>query len=168
MVEDSRIDSSVDPHRSPRERATGETDAERTATGWRVPGDPETPQSDKGIPHHLLVCLDRSPESERLIRHATALAKAWEARVTLIHVLESIAREGPPHPADAVDWCLRREEARRYLAEVMSIAFRPDLKIRMALAEGHAFEEINAWSKSNAVDLMILSTHGNKGPRDCG
>ena len=168
MVEDTRIDSTADPHGSPRGRATVGTDAESGSTGWRVPGDPETPQLDKGIPHHLLVCLDRSPESECLIRHATALAKAWRARVTFIHVLESVAREGPPHPADAVDWCLRRQEARQYLAEVMSISVHEDLKIQMALAEGRAFEEIQAWSKSNAVDLTILSTHGEKGRTDCG
>jgi len=159
MVEDTRIDSTADPHGSPRGRATVGTDAESGSTGWRVPGDPETPQLDKGIPHHLLVCLDRSPESECLIRHATAL---------FIHVLESVAREGPPHPADAVDWCLRRQEARQYLAEVMSISVHEDLKIQVALAEGRAFEEIQAWSKSNAVDLTILSTHGEKGRTDCG
>ncbi len=168
MVEDTRIDSKSDPHGSPRERAREGADPKGGETGWRVPGDPETPQLDKGIPRHLLVCLDRSPESECLIRHAAALAKAWQARVTFIHVLEPIDREGPPHPADAVDWCLRRQEARRYLAEVMSIAVPENLKIQMALAEGRAFDEIQAWSKSNAVDLMILSTHGEKGRTDCG
>jgi len=168
MVEDTRIDSKSDPHGSPRERAREGADPKGGETGWRVPGDPGTPQLDKGIPRHLLVCLDRSPESECLIRHAAALAKAWQARVTFIHVLEPIDREGPPHPADAVDWCLRRQEARRYLAEVMSIAVPENLKIQMALAEGRAFDEIQAWSKSNAVDLMILSTHGEKGRTDCG
>jgi len=112
--------------------------------------------------------LDGSPESECLIRHAAAIAKPWRARVTFIHVLESGSREGPPHPADAVDWRLRRQEARRYLAEVMSKSVREDLQIGMALAEGRAFEEIQAWSKGHAVDLTILSTHGEKGRTDCG
>jgi nucleotide-binding universal stress UspA family protein len=103
-----------------------------------------------------------------LIRHAAAIAKAWRARVTFIHVLESGAREGPPHPADAVDWRLRRQEARRYLAEVMSRSVREDLQIGMALAEGRAFEEIQAWSNGHAVDLTILSTHGEKGRTGCG
>jgi nucleotide-binding universal stress UspA family protein len=103
-----------------------------------------------------------------LISHAAALAKAWRARVTLIHVLESGPREGPPHPADAVNWRLRRQEARRYLAEVTSKSVREGLQIEMALAEGRAFDEIQAWSKGHAVDLTILSTHGEKGRTRCG
>jgi nucleotide-binding universal stress UspA family protein len=168
MVDDTRIDATADLDRRSDWLAAGEAKSESGVTGWRTPEDPETPRLEKGTPHHLLVCLDRSPESECLIRHAAALAKAWPARVTFIHVLESGPREGLPHPANAVDWRLRRLEARRYLTEVMSKSVREDLQIGMALEEGRAFEEIQAWSKGHAVDLTILSTHGEKGRTDCG
>jgi nucleotide-binding universal stress UspA family protein len=50
----------------------------------------------------------------------------------------------------------------------MSKSVHGDLKIGMTLAEGRAFEEIQAWSESHAVDLTILSTHGEKGRTGCG
>jgi nucleotide-binding universal stress UspA family protein len=50
----------------------------------------------------------------------------------------------------------------------MSESARDELQIGMALAEGRAFEEIRAWSKDHAVDLTILSTHGEKGRTHCG
>jgi nucleotide-binding universal stress UspA family protein len=168
MADNTRGDSKAGPHESQRWRAAGGTDLDGGSTGWRLPEDSDTPRSKKGAPHHLLVCLDRSPESECLIRHAAAIAKAWRARVTCIHVLESGSREGPPHPADAVDCRLRRQEARRYLAEVMSKYVCEDLQIGMALAEGRAFEEIQTWSKDHAVDLTVLSTHGERGRTGCG
>jgi len=168
MVDDTRIDTTAGLHRWPHWLAAGEVKSEGGLTGWRTPEGPEKSRLEKGIPHHLLVCLDRSPESECLIRHAAALAKAWRARLTFIHVLESGPREGLPHPADAVDWRLRRQEARRYLAEVMSKSAHRDLPIEMALAEGCAFEEIQVWSKCHAVDLTIVSTHGEKGRTGCG
>jgi len=168
MVEDTRLDSEADPDGPPSWQAAGGNDSRGGSTGWRVPEDPETPGVERGSPRHLLVCLDRSPASESLILHAAALARPWRARVTFIHVLESDPRAGPPHPADAVDWRLRRLEARRYLAEIMSKSVRQDLQVRMALAEGRAFDEILAWSESHAVDLTILSTHGEKGRTGCG
>jgi len=168
MVDDTRVDSSADLHLRPHRLAVAGAEPESGLTGWRTPGNPNKPRVEKGAPQHLLVCLDRSPESECLIRHAAALAKALRARVTFIHVLESGPREGLPHPADAVDWRLRRQEARRYLSEIMSKSFRENLQIEMALAEGRAFEEIQAWSKSHSVDLTILSTHGEKGRTVCG
>ncbi len=168
MAEDAHSDATTGHHRRPQRAAAGRPEAEGGLAGWRTLEDPEQLRLEKGIPRHLLVCLDRSPESERLIRHAAALAKAWRSRVTYIHVLESGSRDELPHPADAVDWRLRRQEARRYLAEIMSRSVREDLEIAMALAEGRAFEEILDWSRSHAVDLTILCTHGEKGRTGCG
>jgi len=166
--DETRTDAAARPDGPPRSRAADRSDARTGSPRWRVPGDPPPRAPDKITPRHLLVCLDRSPESECLIRHAAALAKALQARVTIIHVLESEAREGPAHPADAVDWRLRRQEARRYLADVISQSARQDVPVRMALVEGRAFEEIDAWSKSHGVDLTILTTHGEKGRTGCG
>jgi nucleotide-binding universal stress UspA family protein len=86
----------------------------------------------------------------------------------LIHILESGSEEGLPHPADAVEWRLRRQEARRYLTEVGSKSIYQDLQVSTTLAEGRAFEEIQTWSQCHAVDLTILSTHGEKGRTGCG
>jgi nucleotide-binding universal stress UspA family protein len=168
VSDDTRIDAAASSDGPPRSQAADRGESTGGSPGWRVPGDPQTLNPNKVTPRHLLVCLDRSPESECLIRHAAALAKALRARVTIIHVLESADREGPPHPADAVDWRLRRQEARRYLADVISQSARRNLEVRMALVEGRAFEEIEAWSKSHAVDLTILTTHGEKGRTGCG
>ena len=168
MVDDTGIDVAAGLHRWSQWLAADENESPGGRTGWYVPEDPEQRRLEGGNPHHLLVCLDRSAESELLIRHAAALAKAWRARVTFIHVLESGPREGPPHPADAVDWRLRRQEAQRYLGEMMSKSVREDLQIALALAEGRPFEEIQSWSKSHAVDLTVLSTHGEKGRTVCG
>ena len=168
MVKDTRFDSTAAPRGWPHWLVAGEIEPEGGLTGRRASDDPETSRLEKGIPHHLLVCLDRSQESEHLIRHACALARAWGARLTLIHVLESGTGEGLPHPAGAVEWRLRRQEARRYLTEVGSNSSHQDLGISMILAEGRAFEEIQTWSRRHAVDLTILSTHGEKGRTGCG
>jgi len=168
MAEDTRVDASAQGHRHPQRRVADRPESEGGLNGWRTPEGQEKLRLEGGNPQHLLVCLDRSPESERLLRHAAALAKVWRARVTYIHVLETGPRDELTHPADPVDWQLRRHEGRRYLAETMARYAREDLKIGMALAEGRAFEEIQVWSESHAVDLTILSTHGEKGRTGCG
>ncbi|MBW2281166.1 MAG: universal stress protein, partial [Deltaproteobacteria bacterium] len=37
--------------------------------------------------HHVGVCVDRSPLGDRVIPHAVALAKAFGARLTVLHAL---------------------------------------------------------------------------------
>jgi nucleotide-binding universal stress UspA family protein len=42
-------------------------------------------------PHHLLVSTDFSPDAERSLDDATALARVLHARVTLLHVISAVS-----------------------------------------------------------------------------
>ena len=42
---------------------------------------------------HVLVCLDRSRQSELCLRHAQFVADAFDARITLLHVIPSLEDE---------------------------------------------------------------------------
>jgi nucleotide-binding universal stress UspA family protein len=127
-----------------------------------IPAAPEEGFRAGAVPRHLLVCLDRSPAGEQLIRHAAALAEAWSARVTVMHVLELESDGGSLSPVDAVQWRLRRQESRQFLANAASLPARGNLRIETELGEGRVFEQIQAWTNSHEVDLTILATHGER------
>jgi nucleotide-binding universal stress UspA family protein len=59
---------------------------------------------------HILIPLDGSPLAECVLPHGVALARALDARVTLLNVLGRRAA-GPTRSVDPLDWQIRRAEA---------------------------------------------------------
>lgn len=112
---------------------------------------------------HVGVCLDRSPVGDRAMPHGVALAKAFGAKLTIIHALE------PPHagpketPTDPLDWEVQRTEARRHLDAVGSEHAADDLPVGTEILEGRPAEEIRDWVSSHRVDLTVLASHGASG-----
>lgn len=113
---------------------------------------------------HVLVPLDGSPLADCALPWAVAVAQALAARVTLLRVLEpppiSIATS---HHHDAVDWQMRRTEAQGRLARI-----HHDLKARaltsaIELIEGRPAEQIINFARTQHVDLIVLSSHGERG-----
>ncbi|MBW2282471.1 MAG: universal stress protein [Deltaproteobacteria bacterium] len=100
---------------------------------------------------------------DRVIPHAVALAKAFGARLTVLHALE------PPHarpeatPTDPLEWEVRRAEVERHLAAVEAEHAAADLAVEIEVLEGRPAEEIRDWVSGHGVDLTVLGSHGASG-----
>src|SRR5947207_12175913 len=55
----------------------------------------------------VLACLDRSSTGESALAHAAALAKLFEAPLTLLHVVDPLSRASESAPTDPFAWELR-------------------------------------------------------------
>ena len=114
-----------------------------------------------------MACVDASPcainmvpSAEAVLAHASAIAKALSARITVMHVLESPAAQ---EPIDPVEWTLRHCDATAYLHERM-LCFS-DLQADAVIVAGLPAERINAWAQDNTADLIVLGRGGeNDGP----
>lgn len=112
---------------------------------------------------HILVPLDGSPLAECVLPHAIAIAKAFGAQITLVHVL------GQPSPSfrmsktDPLDWYLQRSAASQYLDTVQSRLEEGHPSIQTTLLEGRATEKIVELAHSTQADLLILSGYGEAG-----
>lgn len=113
--------------------------------------------------HHVGVCLDRSPFGDRVIPHAVALARAFAAKLTLLHALEP-PHEGPgARPTDPLEWEVQRTEARRHMASLESEHALADLPVATEVLEGRPAEELRNWVTHHGVDLTVLGSHGTSG-----
>jgi nucleotide-binding universal stress UspA family protein len=132
-----------------------------------MPEAPASTSNDSSAPgwvRHELVCLDRSPLSERIVPHAVAIARVFGARVTLLHVLEPARpRDSALQPTDALDWEMRRQEAYRYLGREAEAHGKRGLAVQAQLVEGEAPGEIQEWGAHHDVDLTALCSHGASG-----
>lgn len=118
---------------------------------------------------HILVATDLSPEAMSCIPSVAEMARSVGARITLLHVLESL--EAIPHGSplapplrDAAD--PEDVEKARARLEERRAAFGPGIDIQLELlAGGDAAEEITKYASSNNIDLIAVTTHGRTGLR---
>ena len=82
---------------------------------------------------HILVPLDGSTLAECVLPHAVAIAKAFHAQITLLHVLEQPSASLQLPKADPLDWYLKKSAAALYLDTVQSRLQAEQLSVQTAL-----------------------------------
>jgi nucleotide-binding universal stress UspA family protein len=112
----------------------------------------------------ILVPTDFSPPSFKALKYAAALARQFEAKITLLYVLEPVVMP------DFAAFPLAMDEDKVIRnAEVELKALPAKQGIDGALVEravvrsGSPHREITAAAFSLKVDLIVISTHGRKG-----
>lgn len=112
---------------------------------------------------HILVPLDGSTLAECVLPHVAAIAPVTHARITLLHVLQQ-SHNGSPPAVDPVEWHLQKQNAEKYLESIVArLSDDGILGVETAILEGNPAGIVIDFARSNNVDLIALSTHGNSG-----
>lgn len=112
---------------------------------------------------HLLVPLDGSPLAECVLPHTVALARALGSRISLLRVLEPPRVGERSASMDPLDWHMRVADTNAYLEEVKGRLQGIGLATESLLLEGQAAERVVDFARRQAVDLIVLSSHGQSG-----
>ena len=115
--------------------------------------------------NHLLVPLDGSEHSERILETVRQLATALGSRVTLLHVVQSVGRgavDAPPLSPGVLEELERRAE--RYLSDIATRLAKDavNAKTRVVMGASPATTILDA-ARELEVDLIAMSTHGQRG-----
>ncbi len=110
----------------------------------------------------ILLPLDGSTLAECVLPHAVALARATNAQLVLVHVVEPAPDQGPL-ATDPLHWHLLKAETRAYLDEVGKRLRRLGLAVEEVQLEGPAAERIIEYAREKEIDLLLLSSHGRSG-----
>jgi universal stress protein A len=113
---------------------------------------------------HVLFATDFSPDSDTAGARAVALAQSCGARLTIVHVVEYSAMEyaGEIPIPENVDLDQRRiDAAREYVAALATRLGVPDAGCAVEL--GSPKHEVVRVAKENAVDLIVVGSHGKHG-----
>lgn len=112
--------------------------------------------------HHILLPVDFSERCLKMTADAKALAEAYTAEITLLHVVNPMysfpatAISGPamvPIPASVI--AERQTQLERFAIKELEGA-----TVRRLVYEGDAVEQICGFVKSEDVHLVLLPTHG--------
>lgn len=108
----------------------------------------------------ILCPIDFSESSQHALSYATAVARWYEARLTVLFVYaNTAAMDLPPLILDDVDRERLLREMRRFASCVPSTV-PVDFLLREA---GFAHDEIVAQASATRADLLVLGTHGRSG-----
>lgn len=113
--------------------------------------------------HNILVAVDFSDCSLEALEYAILVAKAHEATLTVLHVLEPISF--------GLDFTLRHVEDRRqmrtrieaWLSKMESVLTSQGLKASHRLDGGWPADSILSRTRQQPCDLIIMGTHGRRG-----
>lgn len=116
----------------------------------------------------ILLTLDGSPMAEAAIPHARALARAFEARVTLFSVVEIVSIHPQPGivapmVGPGVNIEMEMDQARDYLQSIAGQLKAEGIQVRSVVREGDAASQICDYAAENASDIIVMSTHGRSG-----
>jgi len=113
---------------------------------------------------HILLAVDFSPEAGVITRKGREIAGPNGAKVSLVHVVEYTGSTYPPEVPfpEGVDLSKRLlEHAEVALKELAITHGLPDA--RRYVESGSPKQEITRIAEENAVDLIIIGSHGRHG-----
>lgn len=125
--------------------------------------------------NRILVPLDGSALAERAIPHAEQFARIFGASIILLQVLEPTSYHENPKVVDPLSWQIRKAEADAYMQGIAS-RVRENLgvnssssedekksRVGYSIREGKTAENIVNFAHAEAIDLLVISTHGSGG-----
>jgi nucleotide-binding universal stress UspA family protein len=121
----------------------------------------------------ILVAIDASDSSQRALEHALQLAAEQQARLRIVHAIESIEHLAMAfsggYPVDMTEFMeAQRQEGQRLLTEAQTRAHSAKIDSEIALLEGKnamdrtarlVVKEAKKWD----ADLIVIGSHGKTG-----
>jgi nucleotide-binding universal stress UspA family protein len=115
--------------------------------------------------NRILCPVDFSPFSAPALDHALRLARWFEARVEVLHVIPflpmSMAGGGVPDPLEIT--AAMRDQAKEALADMVEAVLGEGVPIETKLLEGNPWRVILDEAAASAADLVVMGTHGRSG-----
>jgi nucleotide-binding universal stress UspA family protein len=114
----------------------------------------------------ILVPVDFSDVTLRVVKAAAHLAKPFRSRVVLMHVSEGYSQKftlGPGQedaPAEVTEAEAGESAARRRLGELQELVLSAGLESTSIELTGPPVEQIMTQAETTRVDLIVLGTHG--------
>ena len=116
---------------------------------------------------HVLVPTDFSNTSDVALRYGRAFAEAFGATLHIVHIIEE--PYGQPWAVETYGFSLAAlqdewiKEAETRMKTVLAEEQRAGTKAVTGTVLGHPVMEILRYAKENAIDLVVMGTHG-RGP----
>ena len=111
----------------------------------------------------ILVPLDGSQLAECVLPHVVAIARSFDAEITLLRMLERNHAGASAQLFDLLNWQINKTKAALYLEKTGEHFQESGLQARTVVMEGLVAEGITEYAQNQGMKLIILSSHGRNG-----
>lgn len=115
----------------------------------------------------VLYASDFSPASRRAFATAVAMASSFNAKLTIVYVIEPVVSTVSEQYLDAVTMDQLVKEERRWsvgqLEKLAARARRAGVNVATLVRKGDPADEIVRAGRSTQAELIVVGTHGRRG-----
>ncbi len=123
---------------------------------------PKTPVARFDV-NTILVPTDFSDGSQAALDHATALAKAFNAKIIVLHVIETFTYTMTESLQVVNVYALVKTAVEPVMDQMLQDLRNERVTASRVLVQGTADQEIVAQAKESGADLIVMGTHGRRG-----
>lgn len=115
----------------------------------------------------ILVPTDFSEQADYSLKYAITLAEQFRSQIHLLHVIQDITPTIPEPglailPTEEIMQSLTKG-AEEGLARTLPADADAKFQVVRSIRHGVPFHEINRYAKDEAIDLIVVATHGRTG-----
>ena len=111
----------------------------------------------------ILVPLDGSQLAECVLPHTVAIARSFDAEISLLRMLEKNQTGVSAQLFDLLNWQINKTKAALYLETIKARLQTSGLRARTTVLEGLVAEGITEYAQNQGMKLIVLSSHGRNG-----
>ena len=115
----------------------------------------------------ILCAVDLSEHSKMVAEYAVAMAKAFDAEITVLYTAPSLSQYVGFHvPPSSIENFVGEivTGAEQSMEEFIAEAFTdPTVKVEGKILSGYAAQEILGYATTNEMDIIVMGTHGRTG-----
>lgn len=111
----------------------------------------------------ILVPLDGSQLANCVLPHVVAIARPFEAEITLLRILEKSHAVTSAQLFDLLNWQINKTKSALYLDKIRARLQKANIRVQTEILEGLIAEGITEYAQSHGMKLIILSSHGRHG-----
>jgi nucleotide-binding universal stress UspA family protein len=111
----------------------------------------------------ILVPLDGSQLADCVLPHVVAIARSFDAEVTLLRMLEKNQANISAQLFDLLNWQINKTKAALYLDKIQAQLQTSNIRVQTEVLEGLIAEGITGYAQNQQMKLIILSSHGRHG-----
>jgi nucleotide-binding universal stress UspA family protein len=112
---------------------------------------------------NILFATDFSTASERALNYALAVARRYEARIHAVHIIRPDSFQMLPPDALTATRALIRRSAEEEMADLLVSGRFRGIAHQALVEEGELWSVLSGIIERNAIDLLVLGTHGRTG-----
>jgi nucleotide-binding universal stress UspA family protein len=111
----------------------------------------------------ILVPLDGSQLADCVLPHVIAIARPFDAEITLLRMLEKNHAGSSAQLFDLLNWQINKTRSVLYLDKIKARFQKLTIRVQSEVLEGLIAEGITEYAQNRGMKLIVLSSHGRHG-----